>query len=114
MVLALDLQSTFWQILMALEDMKNTIIITKSGLYEWNVMPFGLKNAINTFSRTMVNIFKEWTNQFLKVFVDDVYIHSGTRNEHLCHIRLVLQKLLEVNLKLNLGKCYLVPRVLPS
>jgi len=68
-------------------------------------MPFGLKNATNTFSRTMVNIFKEWINQFVKVFVDDVNIHSGTWNEHFCHIRLVLQKLKKVNLKLNPNKC---------
>jgi len=47
---------------MAPEDVKKTAMITKSGLYEWNVMPFGLKNAISTFSRTMADIFKEWTN----------------------------------------------------
>jgi hypothetical protein len=41
-------------------------------------MPFGLKNTTNTFSQTMANIFKEWINQFVKVFVDDVNIHSGT------------------------------------
>ncbi len=46
----LDLQLGFWQIPMALDDVKKTLIITKSGLYEWNVMPFGLKNAISTFS----------------------------------------------------------------
>jgi hypothetical protein len=41
-------------------------------------MPFGLKNAISTFSRTMADIFKEWTNQFVKMFVNDVNIHNGT------------------------------------
>ncbi len=68
-------------------------------------MPFKLKNAISTFSRTMVDIFKEWTNQFFMMFIDDVNIHNGTWSEHLYHIRLVLQKLIEINLKLNLGKC---------
>jgi hypothetical protein len=75
---ALDLQSRFWQIPMAPDDVKKITMITKSGLNEWNVMPFGLKNTTNTFSRTMDDIFKEWTNQFVKVFVDDVNIHSGT------------------------------------
>jgi hypothetical protein len=102
---ALDLQSRFWQILMALDDVQKIAMITKSGLYEWNVMPFGLKNATNTFSRTMVDIFKEWTNQFVKVFVDDVNTHNGTWNEHLGHIMLVFQKLKGVNLKLNRSKC---------
>ncbi len=90
---------------MALDDVKKTTMITKSSFYEWNVMPFGLKNATNTFSWTMVDIFKEWTNQFVKLFVDDIDIRSGTQNEHLGHIRLVLQKLKEVNLKLNPHKC---------
>jgi hypothetical protein len=68
-------------------------------------MPFGLKNAISTFSQTMANIFKERTNQFVKVFVDDVNIHGGTWNEHLYHVQLVLQKLKGINLKLNPSKC---------
>jgi hypothetical protein len=75
---------------MALDDVKKTTMITKLGFYEWNVMPFKLKNATNTFSRTMVDIFKQWTNQFVKVFVNDINIHNGIWNEHLGHIRLVL------------------------
>jgi hypothetical protein len=68
-------------------------------------MPLRLKNTTNTFSWTMANIFKEWTIQFLKVFVDNVNIHSGTWTKHLCHIWLVLQRLTNVNLKLNPSKC---------
>jgi hypothetical protein len=90
---------------MAPDDVKKTIVITKSRLYEWNVMPLGLKNATSTFSRTMANIFKEWTNQFMKVFIDDVNVHSGTWDEHLGHIRLVFQTPKGVNLKLNPSKC---------
>jgi hypothetical protein len=101
----LDLQYGFSQISMAPEDVKKIIVITKLGRYEWNVMPFGLKNATSTFSQTMVKIFKEWTKQFVKMFVVDINIHIRTWNEHLCHIRLVLQKLKGVNLKLNPSKC---------
>jgi hypothetical protein len=90
---------------MAPNDVKKSIVISKSGLYEWNVMPFGLENTTSTFSWTMANIFKEWTNRFVKVFVDDVNIHNGTRIEHLGHIKLVLQKLKGVTIKLNPSKC---------
>jgi putative transposase len=46
----LDLQSGFWQICMAPEDMKKIALITKTGLYDWTMMPFGLKNATSTFT----------------------------------------------------------------
>jgi Flp pilus assembly protein protease CpaA len=40
--IALDFRFWFWQILMALEDIKTLRIINKLGLYEWNIMPFKL------------------------------------------------------------------------
>jgi hypothetical protein len=69
-------------------------------------MPFGLKNAIGTFFRTMAKMFKDWTYQFLKVFVDDVNIHIQTWEEHLTHLKVVFTRLWEVNLKLNPKKCF--------
>ncbi len=64
------------------------------------------ENTISMFSQTMADIFKEWIDQFVKVFVDNVNIHIGKWNEHLFHIRLILQKLKKANLKLNPSKCY--------
>jgi hypothetical protein len=55
---ALDLQSGFWQIRMAPKDMRKMALITKSGLYDWTIMPFGVKNTTSTFTRTMSEVFK--------------------------------------------------------
>jgi Mg2+ and Co2+ transporter CorA len=52
----------------------------------------------------MAKMFKDWIKQFLKVFVDDVNIHSQTWEEHLTHLKAILTRLQEVNLKLNLDK----------
>jgi hypothetical protein len=90
---------------MALKDMKKTTLITKTWLYDWTVMPFGLKNATSTFTKIMSTFFKELGNKFLKIFVDDLNIHSENWGEHLQHLDVVLFKLKEVNLKLNLNKC---------
>jgi hypothetical protein len=107
---ALDLQSGFWQIRMAPEDRKKTALITKTGLYDWTVMPFGLKNATSTFTRTMSLVFKELGDKFLKVFVDDLNVHSECWEDHLRHLEAVFSKLREVNLKLNPGKCCFVAK----
>jgi len=61
---------------MAPEDMKKTALITKTRLYDWTIMPFGFKNVTSTFTRTMSSVFKELGDKFLKVFVDDLNIHS--------------------------------------
>jgi hypothetical protein len=103
---ALDLQSGFWQIKMAPKDIGKTALVTKSGLFEWTVMPFGLKNATSTFTRTMTEVFKDVGDSFLKVFVDDLNVHSEEWQDHLQHLGVVLSRLREVNLKLNPSKCY--------
>jgi len=90
---------------MAPEDMKKTPLVTKTGLYDWTVMPFGLKNVTSTFTRTMSLVFKELGDKFLKVFVDDLNVHSENWADHLQHLEAILSKFREVNLKLNPGKC---------
>jgi hypothetical protein len=102
---ALDLQSGFWQIKMAPKDMGKTALVTKSGLFEWTIMPFGLKNATSTFTWTMTEVFKGLGDSFLKIFVDDLNVHSEEWQDHLQHLGAVLSRLREVNLKLNPSKC---------
>jgi hypothetical protein len=101
----LDLQLGFWQIRMTPEDMGKTALVTKSGLFQWIVMPFGLKNATSTFVRTMTEVFKDLGNSFLNFFVNDLNVHSEEWQDHLQHLEAVLSRLKEVNLKLNPSKC---------
>ncbi len=68
---------------MALENIKKITIIIKTRFFEWNVMPFRFKNTTSTFSRMMTEVFKDWSNQFLKVFGDDVNIHNLNSKDHL-------------------------------
>jgi hypothetical protein len=87
------------------EDVKKTALVTKTRLYDWMVMPFGLKNVTSTFIKTMSSVFKEMGDKFLKVFVDDLNIHSKNWEDHLQHLGAVLSRLREINLKLNPSKC---------
>jgi hypothetical protein len=68
-------------------------------------MPFGMKNATSTFSRTMREVFGVYLDNFLKVFVNDLNVHSLSWEEHFEHLRYVLLRLREINLKFKPGKC---------
>jgi hypothetical protein len=81
-----DLYPNFWQIRMIPEDIKKTTMITKNGLFEWLVMPFGLKNVVGSFSRMMNEIFKDELDSFVKVFVDVLNIHELDIGRSIYHI----------------------------
>ena len=70
---------------------------------EWNFMPQGIMNAPMVFSRIMNRILGDL--EFVVVYIDDICIFSETLAEHLNHVKLVMEKLHEVNLKINPNKC---------
>jgi len=80
---ALDMTSGYWQIPVKEEDKQKTAFITKYGLFEFNVMPFGLKNAPATFQRTMDTVLSGLTWISCLVYIDDVIIYSKTYEKHL-------------------------------
>jgi hypothetical protein len=68
-------------------------------------MPFSMKNGTTTFSKTMMEVFGSYMDKFLKVFVDDLNVHSLNWGEHLKHLQYIIMRLKEVNFKLNPNKC---------
>ena len=70
-----DLKSGFHQVLMVEESIPWTAFFVPGGLYEWLVMPFGLKNAPAIFQRKMDKCFKG-TEDFIAVYIDDILVFS--------------------------------------
>jgi len=68
-------------------------------------MPFGLTNALATFCTLMNDIFREWLDDFVVVYIDDILIYSGSLEEHAEHLRKVFQRLRENKLYAKLKKC---------
>ncbi len=58
------------------EDQHKTAFATGWGIYAYRIMPFGLTNAPATFQRLMSHAFKEYLWVFLKIFMDDLCVHS--------------------------------------
>ncbi len=68
-------------------------------------MPFRLKGAPITFQRLMTKILEPYLYDFMMVYLDDIIIFFQTMEEHLQHMRKVLEALQQVGLKLKLKKC---------
>ena len=71
-------------------------------------MPFGLTNAPITFMRLINEVLKRFLGKFVIVYLDDILIFNKTKEEHLEHIRQVLQRLKEEKLLINLKKSVLL------
>ena len=72
---------------------------------EWLVMPFGLNNAPSTFMRLMNEVRKRFLGKFVIIYLDGILLFCKTKEEHLEHVRQVLQRLKEEKLMINLKKC---------
>jgi hypothetical protein len=101
----IDLRSGYYQIWIAEGDEEKTACRTRYGSYEFLVMPFGLTNAPATFCTLMNDIFREWINDFIVVYIDDILIYSGSLEEHAEHLWKVFQRLRENKLYAKLEKC---------
>ncbi|UYV70559.1 hypothetical protein LAZ67_7003536 [Cordylochernes scorpioides] len=102
---AIDLKSGYWQVEVEEKDKEKTAFTTAHGLYEFNVMPFGLCNAPATFERNMENMLGNLRWQICLCYLDDVIIYSSDFSTHLKRIEAVLKCFREANLKLNNKKC---------
>src|SRR3954452_17113353 len=100
----MDLASGFHQVEMSEKDKEKTAFICSEGLYEFNVMPFGLRNAPGTFQRLMDKVLKDYISDFVEVYVDDIMIYSRSLEDHMNHIEKVLERLRKYNLVIKLKK----------
>jgi len=105
---------------LAAKDRKKTAFHRNNKLWEWLVMPFGLKNAPIFFQRIMDQVFEGV--DFLKCYIDDVLMHSKGFLQHLVHLKELFKRFHEVNMKIHPKKCefavtsivYLGHRILPN
>ncbi|MBW0486734.1 hypothetical protein O181_026449, partial [Austropuccinia psidii MF-1] len=75
-----------------------TAFRTKYGSYEYLVMPFGLTNAPASFQNLVNDIFSDFFDVFVVVYLDDIMVFSSSEEEHVKHVASVLQRLRDNNL----------------
>jgi transposase InsO family protein len=109
---ALDLKSGYHQIPVCESDREKTAFITHQGLFQWNVMPFGLCNAPATFQRCMDLLLAgvKWSS--CMVYLDDIICFSRSFRQHLMDLREIFVRVRNAGLKFNLPKCTFAGREL--
>jgi hypothetical protein len=100
----IDMRSGYHQLRIQPSDIPKTAFITKYGLYEYTVMSFGLTNALAFFMNLMNSVFMDYLDKFVVVFIDDILIYSQSEEEHVDHLKMVLQRLQQHQLYAKLSK----------
>ena len=101
---SLDLKSGYWQVLMNESDKEKTAFACHRGLFEFNVMPFGLSNAPAVFQELM-SVVLQGLGDFAIAYLDDILDFSPTLEDHLQHLDTIFDRLRKHDLKLKLKKC---------
>jgi reverse transcriptase-like protein/integrase-like protein len=106
----MDMMNSFFQMRMHPDDVPLTAVNTPWGLYEWVVMPMGIKNAPAMHQRRVTNALRLWIRKICYVYLDDIVIWSQSIEEHTKNVTIILNALKENKLYCNPKKTKLYCR----
>ncbi|KAJ9562159.1 LOW QUALITY PROTEIN: hypothetical protein OSB04_007319 [Centaurea solstitialis] len=101
----IDLRLGYHQVKVREEDMHKTTFRTRYGHFEFVVMPFGLTNASVVFMDLKNRVCRPILDRSVIVFIDDILIYSKTKEDHVKHLREVLETLRKKQLYAKFSKC---------
>ncbi|MBW0464249.1 hypothetical protein O181_003964 [Austropuccinia psidii MF-1] len=107
LIKAMDSLKGFHQNILTDNSKKLLTIILHCVIYEYFRMPFCIKNAPSHYQRIMNTIFpEELSEAWLIIYIDNIIVCSETWDSNLTRLERVLQKIVQVNMKISLKKCH--------
>lgn len=100
----IDLRSSYWQIPLTPDSTKYTAFLYNGKTYTFQVLPFGLKTAVGSFTRAMDVILGPEVQDFTYKYIDDLLVVSNSFEAHLEHLEIIFAKLMRANMTINLDK----------
>ncbi|EDN04910.1 hypothetical protein HCAG_08572 [Histoplasma mississippiense (nom. inval.)] len=101
----LDLRDAYHRIRIRAGDEWKTAFRTRYGHFEYLVLPFGLTNAPATFQSYINKALSDILDVYCVAYLDDIVIYSNTLDEHVAHVKNVLERLRRWRLYVKLSKC---------
>jgi hypothetical protein len=102
----LDIRQTFHRIWIADVEFENLITFRiKFDVYTYRILSFELCNEFVTYQHYINDVFFDYLDEFVSIYIDDILIYSNSKIEHIEHVKKILQRLKNVELQTNIDKC---------
>lgn len=101
----LDLTKGYHQLIIDEKSKEVTAFSTPDGLYQWKVLPLGMKTSGAVFQRLMDNVFRGLQPNIVVVYIDDVTVFLKNMKQHVKDLDLVFERIHQANLKVSYSKC---------
>ena len=98
----IDLLKGYYQVSLSPSARKISAFVTPDGLYQYKVLPFGMKNSGSCFQRMMNEVLRG--AEGCTVYIDDIVVYADSWNEHMTRLRELFRRLEDANLTVNLSK----------
>jgi hypothetical protein len=102
----LDIRQTFHRIRIADAESENLIIFrTRFDVYKYRVLSFELCNESTTYQHYMNDVFFDYLDDFVSIYINDILIYNNFKREHVEHVTKMLQRLRDADLQIDIDKC---------
>ena len=111
-IIKLNIIATFNKLRIHSKNENLITFICSLKAYKYHVFFFNLTNGFFNYQHYMNDILFDFFNEFVQCYLNDIFIYNKIKKEHICHVRLILQKLIDASLQVDILKsCFYVQEI---